>query len=194
MISIYQVIEHEELSEELGHIDYVDVALVSLEFKDVKLDMEGFGCLIPSSENPAVLGITFDSCIFPDFSTKEYPSTRLSVMLGGQWFKEHFGDIGSCNEDVIIEKSLAAVKQYLKISDTPSSLEVSLLKQCIPHYTVGHRYRVANFDRVIEDNNLKLTLVGAGYLGAGVADCITKTIDATEPLHHKVNDAHFSVW
>ena len=156
--------------------------------------MEGFGCLIPSSENPAVLGITFDSCIFPDFSTKEYPSTRLSVMLGGQWFKEHFGDIGTCNEDVIIEKSLAAVKQYLKISDTPSSLEVSLLKQCIPHYTVGHRYRVANFDRVIEDNNLKLTLVGAGYLGAGVADCITKTIDATEPLHHKVNDAHFSVW
>jgi len=189
-----EVIEHNELSEELACIDYVDVALVSIEFKDVKLEMEGFGCLIPSSEDPAVLGITFDSCIFPEFSTTEYPSTRLSVMLGGQWFREHFGDINTCDQDVIIKKSLAAVKQYLKISDVPSNLEVSLLEKCIPHYTVGHRYRVDKFNRIITDERLKLTLVGAGYLGAGVADCITKAIDATEPLHHKVNDAHFSIW
>ena len=189
--ALARALRDEEIGERLSEINFVDVAHVSLEFRDISLAQQAFGCLIPSYENPAVLGIIFDSAIFPESDTTEYKSCRLSLMLGGQWFEKYFGDPQSCNQDLIRTMALDTVKQYLGISAEPSQCHVHILEKCIPHYSVGHRNRVKHLFRLIREENLRLSLIGSSYCGVGVPDCVANAIDHTEPLHTIMNERYY---
>ena len=191
--SLSSTLKHDELPDYLKLINFVDVALVSVEFKDVNFDVPGFGCLIPSYENPAVLGIIFSSCLFPSYDTKEYKSARFTLMLGGEWFAEYFGDSKSCDKNLIKAMALDAIKQYLKISGEPSLCEVDILEKCIPHYTIGHRNLVKHLYRLIKEQDLKLSLVGNSYFGAGVPDCILNAIEHTQPVVNMMEDRYNTI-
>jgi len=57
------------LGQMLGHIRFVDVAVVNLEYEGApheNLPHLGFGHLVPSTEPSKVLGIVYDSCAFPE--------------------------------------------------------------------------------------------------------------------------------
>lgn len=189
--ALAHALRDEQIAEHLAEIKFVDVALVSLEFRDIDFDIEAFGCLLPSYENPAVLGIIFDSVILPSSDTKEYNSRRFSLMLGGEWFAKYFGDASTCDHDLIRTMALDTIKQYLGITSQPSQCHVDILQKCIPHYTVGHRNRVKHLYRLIKEDNLRLSLIGNSYNGAGVPDCIANAIDHTEPLHVIMNEKYF---
>uniref|UniRef100_A0A0B7B8J3 Amine oxidase domain-containing protein n=1 Tax=Arion vulgaris TaxID=1028688 RepID=A0A0B7B8J3_9EUPU len=78
-----------DLKKELSSLSAVNVVVVNLEYKDDVLPVKGFGHLLPSSESGPLLGIVYDSCIFPEHGRKGRPdSTRLTVMLGGSWYNE----------------------------------------------------------------------------------------------------------
>lgn len=53
------------LKNELLSIPFVSVAVVNLEYLGDLLDEKGFGFLVPPNQNLPILGIIFDSCIFP---------------------------------------------------------------------------------------------------------------------------------
>ena len=189
--ALANALQDEEIGKRLSEINFVDVAHVSLEFKDISFDLEAFGCLIPSYENPAVLGIIFDSVIFPENDTTEYKSNRLSLMIGGEWFEKYFGDPKTCDRDLIRTMALDTIKKYLGITAEPSQCHVDILEKCIPHYTVGHRNRVKHLFRLIKEENLRLSLIGNSYSGAGIPDCIANAIDHTEPLHEIMNERYY---
>ena len=56
-------------------------ATVVMGWEEDCLPRRGFGILAPSSEDPHVLGIVLDSCVFPEHNT--HMKTRMTVILGG---------------------------------------------------------------------------------------------------------------
>ncbi|RXG55221.1 hypothetical protein Avbf_09227 [Armadillidium vulgare] len=123
----------------LKQIPYVSVGLVNLEYSDNIINEPGFGYLIPSCESKTVLGVIYDSCIFPQGN-----KTVLTVMMGGYWFKEVFGD--SPSTDTLLEIALEEIRKTFNVNIDPINQKVTILHNCIPQYTVGHHERVENIE------------------------------------------------
>ena len=77
-----------ELRTLLDSIPYVDVAVINFMFQGKHLIKEpAFGFLVPSTEkNVPILGVIYDTCSFPQGDT-----TIFTVMMGGAWFNQLFG-------------------------------------------------------------------------------------------------------
>ncbi|KAJ8289732.1 hypothetical protein GJAV_G00004640 [Gymnothorax javanicus] len=156
------------LSEQLQKIPTVTVAVVNLEYEGSVLPVLGFGHLIPSSEDKAVLGVVYDSVAFPEHNRKGSPTTRLTVMMGGAWFQEVFGKAEEVTEKCLLDRATEAVGSQLGVSTQPLWSSVAVLKDCIPQYHVGHWKRLENIRHYIDHHNLALTLAGASYDGVSV--------------------------
>ncbi|CAL4105582.1 unnamed protein product, partial [Meganyctiphanes norvegica] len=154
-----------ELATLVGFIPFATVAVVSLEYDGQVLQEPAFGYLVPSSQPNKVLGVVFDTCTFPQNN-----QTILTVMMGGYWFRELFGD--SPSEDNLLKIALEEIKNSLSISNDPVRFHVSIQKDCIPQYIVGHSQAVTNARKLIGDLKIPLALAGNSYDGAGVNDAI----------------------
>jgi len=61
--------QHPILSTELEEIPTVTVGVVNFEFQEDVLPLQAFGFLVPPKENLSLLGVIFDSCVFPQKSS-----------------------------------------------------------------------------------------------------------------------------
>lgn len=61
--------QHPQLARELSAIPMVTVAVVNLEFPGKCLPHDAFGFLVPPKERLPILGVIFDSCVFPNESS-----------------------------------------------------------------------------------------------------------------------------
>lgn len=91
-------------------------------------------------------------------------------MMGGAWFEKYFGT--NPTEEHLMSVALEQLKTILKINEDPIAQNVSILKNCIPQYIVGHDERVECIKDYISENKLPLGLCGASYEGVGVNDVI----------------------
>ncbi|XP_034552961.1 protoporphyrinogen oxidase isoform X2 [Notolabrus celidotus] len=156
----------------LQDIAMVTVAVVNLEYENNILPVTGFGHLVPSSEDRGLLGVVYDSVPFPEHNRPEGLTTRLTVMMGGAWFQEVFGDPESVSEETLLRRATEAVKNHLGVNAAPSWSRVVLQKDCIPQYYLGHHRRVESMRSFIKENNLPLSLIGSSYDGVSVNDVI----------------------
>ncbi|KAH8242667.1 hypothetical protein KR032_000953 [Drosophila birchii] len=157
--------QHPSLCAELMEIPYVDVVVVNLQFQGNLLKQDGFGLLVPPIEKLPILGVIFDSCCF-DMGG----NTVLTVMMGGHWFDQWFGDRPSQKQ--ILDLATSHVQKILQISEEPKFSRVHTLHKCIPQYTVGHKRRVESIRNYIKFFKLPLSLCGAAYDGVGINDVI----------------------
>lgn len=157
--------QHPELAKSLNEIPFVTVGIVNLFFEAEQLITPAFGFLVPPIENSPILGVVFDSCCIPDQN-----GTVLTVMLGGRWFKEKFGD--DVTEEQLLGIAMKEVNTILKINSQPSVNNVSILRNCIPQYVIGHYERVDAIRQYIVKNNLPISIVGSSYDGVGINDVI----------------------
>lgn len=164
--------EHSPLASHLRRIDAVTVGVVNLEFEGSVSQLQGFGFLYPSSQSKRVLGVIFDSSTFPQCDSKTSLSTRFTVMLGGNLFQDEFGDPDKADKEKIKIEALDALRNALNIETEPSKIHVSIHKDCIPQYYVGHGELLRTIRNYTTINNLPLTLIGAWYDGVGLNDCI----------------------
>lgn len=168
--------QHPELATELKSIPWVDVGVVNLHYdSDDLLAHDGFGFLVPPSENLPILGVIFDSCCF-----KVPGQTVLTVMMGGRWFKGNFGPDPS--EQELLDVARRHIKSILKIKNKPKTSRVHILKKCIPQYVVGHEDRVNRIRKYVRQNELPLALCGSSYDGVGVNDVILSARRAVEAI------------
>ncbi|XP_015472129.1 protoporphyrinogen oxidase, partial [Parus major] len=144
------------LAQELGAISAASVAVVNLQYRGVALPVTGFGHLVPSSEDPALLGIVYDSVAFPEHDgtpggtpgtegTPGTPSLRLTVMLG------------------VSGEVLGSQVRFWG----PQGMFWGL--RC-PHLSPLSPERIQRF---LQAQALPLSLVGASYGGVSVNDCIS---------------------
>lgn len=164
--------EAQPLAQQLTHIPAVTVAVVNLQYRGVTLPVTGFGHLVPSSEDEALLGIVYDSVAFPQHDGSGSPSVRLTVMLGGSWFQRSFGEPTAAPPAVLLQRAQRAVREQLGVMGTPVRSVVRVQQSCIPQYTLGHWQRMECIGRWVEEQRLPLSLIGASYSGVSVNDCI----------------------
>ncbi|XP_028836093.1 protoporphyrinogen oxidase [Denticeps clupeoides] len=174
------------LSELLQGISPVTVAVVNLEYEGAILPEMGFGHLVPSFEDRGLLGVVYDSVPFPQHNRPGGPTTRLTVMMGGAWFKEAFGDPDKVTKQMLLERATQAVNSHLSLAVTPKWTYVAVLKDCIPQYHLGHWKRLETMRKYISDHNLLLTLAGASFDGVSVNDVIFSGRTAAEALVGRV--------
>lgn len=76
----------------------------------------------------------------------------------------------------------AVLKRHLGITEPPAVTLVSLQKDCIPQYTVGHDDRMAEASELLEKYEGRLRVAGNSYTGVGVNDCVRAASDVVTGL------------
>ncbi|CZR50446.1 related to HEM14-protoporphyrinogen oxidase, mitochondrial [Phialocephala subalpina] len=157
----------------------VTVMVVNLYYSDATiLSEQGFGYLIPRSipydQNPeCALGVVFDSDAIQGQDT--VPGTKVTVMMGGHWWD---GFDAYPDEEEGAAMAISVLKRHLKIDAPPTVTRVSLAKNCIPQYTVGHESRMKKgHEEVKEVFKGKLAVAGNSFTGVGMNDCVRAARD-----------------
>ncbi|XP_053464142.1 protoporphyrinogen oxidase isoform X4 [Nycticebus coucang] len=155
----------------LSTITAVSVAVVNLQYRGACLPVQGFGHLVPSSEDPGILGIVYDSVAFPEQDGSP-PGLRVTVMLGGSWLQTLEASGCVLSQELLQQQAQEAVATQLGLKEPPSYCLVHLHKNCIPQYTLGHWQKLESAKQFLAAQRLPLTLAGASYEGVAVNDCI----------------------
>ncbi|PAA46520.1 hypothetical protein BOX15_Mlig011821g5, partial [Macrostomum lignano] len=157
------------LTPELSSLPWVSLAIVSLLYNGNPVPEPAFGHLVPSGASggePAVLGVVYDSCLFPD--RQPAGSARLTCMLGGAWYHR----IAGLSSDSLIRLAVNHVTACLGPSASrPVAADCRLLTNCIPQYPVGHVGQVADWRDGLAGAGAPILLAGASYDGVSVPDC-----------------------
>ncbi|NXG13839.1 PPOX oxidase, partial [Grallaria varia] len=169
--------EAEPMARELRDIPAASVAVVNLQYRGVSLPVTGFGHLVPSSEDPALLGIVYDSVAFPQHDGAGSPSVRLTVMLGGAWFRQSFGDPVAAAPALLLQRAQEAVRDHLGLRETPARSLVRV--QQVGDRGGGLGERISRF---LREQQLPLSLIGASYTGVSINDCIASAKAAVGQL------------
>ncbi len=99
--------------------------VVNLAFAGDILPKKGFGYLIPTKEKEALLGVVFDSHIFPEQNRGDV--TCLSAMVRPE-------------ESEPIQAALQALQRHLHIQQTPIYTASFLARNAIPQFELGCTY------------------------------------------------------
>lgn len=160
------------LKELLPPVPMNSLLVVHLGYKSDFSNVVGFGFLAGRSEEAMLLGILFDSDCFPEQNILY--KTRLSVFLGGA-FALH---LNTLSDDAIVEHAYKFVNKYLGIHEDAAYTSVFKAPYAIPHYPVGHTTRLNELNNYLA--NRKITLLGAGLLGASLTSCVNSAKEIAE--------------
>lgn len=150
------------LAPELGQIPFASLTVVNLGYDRPVLPRDGFGYLIPSKEKDPIMGVIWDSSVFPE-QNRNPQETRLTVML-------------RTFEKDPLEVSQAALARQLKISVVPTATRVTVAKEAIPQYTIGHLARLQGIEAALPPS---IKLLGSSYRTLSVNDCIAAAAAAS---------------
>ncbi len=158
---------HMEAAQELDHIPFSTVAVVSLGYKEKLLSQKGFGYLIPLQEREKILGVVWDSCVFPD-QCLGLEQTRLTVMIGGT----RMPDFAQQSTSELLDCAMQALSKHLQIHVKPHVTDVYMAHSAIPQYIVGHESKKAAIQKAIHQLSPHFKILGSSFDGVAVNDCI----------------------
>jgi oxygen-dependent protoporphyrinogen oxidase len=101
------------------------LSVVNLAFSGDVLPKKGFGYLVPTQEKQSLLGVVFDSSIFPQQNS--CGETRLTAMIRAE-------------ESEPLSAALGALHAHLGIKAQPIYSSVYFAKNAIPQFEVGCTY------------------------------------------------------
>lgn len=149
--------------------------------------------------NPGgIIGVVFDSTSITGVETSPLVAshlTKLTVMMGGPHWSSYpakpLTDPSSApipiptDPNALISSAMTHLRSVFPHIPDPIISEAAIHHDCIPTYLVGHGQRLARLDQKIascpEWAN-KLVLVGSGYGGVGVNDCVGMAEDVVADL------------
>ena len=156
-----------ELSNELLKVKYPPVAVALLGYKrgQIKIDLKGFGFLVPEVEKRKILGTIWSSSIFPNRAPEGY--VELTTFLGGSRQPK----LAGLSAEEVARIAHEENANLMKIEGLPAFQAVSKWDRAIPQYNIGH-LSILDAVRHVE------TLHDGFYIccnykdGISVADCI----------------------
>jgi len=162
-----------EISSLLSQIEYSPISVVAFGFEKRGLghNLDGFGFLVPRREKRKILGVLWDSSVFPNRAPEG--KVLLRVMIGGARQPE----LALLPEEELVKIALKELKKMMKIRHYPEKVKVFKHEKGIPHYTVGHADRVERIFRLAKKYE-GLFFCNNAYTGVGVNDC-TKSAEET---------------
>jgi protoporphyrinogen/coproporphyrinogen III oxidase len=155
-----------ELATKLAAFSRAPVALVYLGVAEAALPdaaRDGFGLLVAKGEDPRVLGVVFESTVWPDRAPAGHALLRCIYGGGRDPAAMQLGDAE------LIEQACRDVARVLGGEPvTPSHASVIRWSHGLAQYAVGHRDRVREASAVAR--RAHVVLAGADYRGAGLND------------------------
>jgi oxygen-dependent protoporphyrinogen oxidase len=118
----------------LDHLAHPPVASLFLGFRreDVAHPLDGFGVLLPSVEKRSLLGVLFNSTLFPARAPEGH--VALTVMLGGA----RHGDLAHHPLDLQLPVVRRELGEILGVSGDPVFVRRTLWPRAIPQYQLNH--------------------------------------------------------
>jgi oxygen-dependent protoporphyrinogen oxidase len=164
-----------ELAKRLAEFDRAPMALVFLGYDaDAFGDATGgFGFLSAQGEDVRVLGVVFETTVWPGRA----PDGKLLLrcLYGGGRDPE----ATKLSDRELVEQARRDVARALGRDPAPSHESVVRVARGVAQYRVGHRDRVRDAVALARGN--RIALAGADYRGAGVNDlCADASVVATE--------------
>jgi len=148
------------LARELAAIEAANVAVVGIGVRreQIRGDIDGLGFLVPSREGTPLLGVLYESALFPGRAPDGH--VLLRAMVGGERVE--------LSDDARAVAKLAWLEtcRVLRIDGAPRLLRAFLHRPGIPQYRPGHAARLA---RVEERLKALSGLDLAGWCYRGIA-------------------------
>ena len=153
-----------EAAAGLDGIRYVSTGTISLAYRSDELDLpEGFGLVIPRSEERLINAVTITSTKFDRRAPAGH--VLLRVFFGGSRRPEMM----EVDDQQLLTMVLSELKVVLDLDAQPLFQRIYRWPKANPQYDVGHLERVA----AIEENlPAGLYLTGSPYRGIGIPDCV----------------------
>lgn len=134
---------------------YASLTTVSLGWQEPVLKKQGYGFLVPG--DGALMGMTFDSCIFPF----QKGTCRVCAMIT----KEK-------DPAKILSIAQDAASIYLGIHKPADTYHLKSAYGCIAQYQVGHKSRI---DQLLQKLPSWILPMGSSLFGVAVNDCLYTT-------------------
>tara|TARA_B110000037_G_scaffold29139_1_gene34773 strand:- start:47174 stop:48550 length:1377 start_codon:yes stop_codon:yes gene_type:complete len=153
----------------------VNTLVLGFKREEVAHPLDGFGMLIPKSENQPILGTIFSSSLFPHRA----PDGHVSLMcfLGGMTQPEAAG----WDEYETVQKVLESLKELLGITGDPTFHHFTAWPKAIPQYHLDY----GDFDSGLHQIEEKFTGIhfqGNFRGGPGLNDCIENALTLAERI------------
>ena len=153
-----------ELARRLAAIEYSPIAVVGFGYRSLADPLDGFGLLTTTAARLPILGVLWDSSIFPDRAPAGCKSVR--VMVGGQRNPE----LVAQDEAGLIRTARAGLEKTMGLRQEPDVTYVKRWDRGIPSYAPGH---TANVDEIFaRAGRIRgLYLNCNAYRGIAMNDC-----------------------
>ncbi len=166
-VPAYSIAAHTDfkLSALLKSIHYAPIAVLNMKLPKSAIDFDGFGFLVPSSENSVVLGMVANSNTFTEHATDNYVVN--TVMMGGSRYS--IEELSSLN---LKEEAANFLERVFSKKLDIEFQELLLIGKSIPQYEVGHLDKVLQMEELSPHN---LTLLGSYMYGVSLIDIVIKS-------------------
>ena len=154
-----------ELAALMRRIEYTPIAVVGLGFRQLSHPLDGFGLLTTSAARQKVLGILWDSSIFPDRAPVGCKSVR--IMIGGQRNPE----LAEQDEAGLVRTAQEGLAATMGVEQEPDVIFTRRWERGIPHYVIGHLAKVEEIFRHV-GHLPGLHLACNAYNGIAMNDCV----------------------
>lgn len=167
----------ESVALALASIPYAPVVVVSHGYRreHVGHALNGFGFLIPRTENLRTLGVIWNSSLFANRCSA---GTVLMTSFIGGASDPHILDLGDPQISDLAHREIAEI---LKISSSPIAKHIWRHARALPQYNLGHAQKVA----AICDNltSLRGLFVAGNYLdGPSIGSCVSQAFQTAEKV------------
>ena len=151
----------------LGEISYPALSVCCLGYRKSQIGqvLDGFGFLIPSKEQRAILGTIVDSNVFPGRAPEG--SILLRSMVGGARTPE----LALLPDEQLISKVRSDLQDILGLKAEPDFIRIFRHTRAIPQYLVGHAARLKTIDEKLQKHP-GLVLTGNAFKGVSLNDCV----------------------
>jgi oxygen-dependent protoporphyrinogen oxidase len=162
------------LAHELAQIPYAPMGVVALGYRESDIGTpKGFGLLVPRREGLSILGVLWDSSIFPNRA--ERGNILLRVMIGGARQPQ----LALKGNEELVALAKEGVKTTMGIKAEPVFTKVFRYPKAIPQYVVGHSRRLERVEEILSEIP-GLFLGGNAYRGIGLNDCVKNAKELAE--------------
>ncbi len=173
-----------DLAEMLKQIRYVSTGTVSLGYRRAEVQwqhkFDGFGFMIPKSENRQILACSWSSTKFNHRASDDHVLVR--VFVGGDG-KGHLVDLP---DDKLISLVEAEIADIMHVSIKPVKRQIFRWPRGNPQYDVGHLVRVTEMEKQAASTP-GLYLTGSAFRGIGIPDCVKSALSTVDQILAQFN-------
>ena len=169
-----------DLSAKLESIHYPPVAMVFFGIKreNVGKNLDGFGFLVPSSENRKILGTIWNSAVFENRAPGGYH--LLTTFVGGA----RNAELCLKSDEELLEIVYRELQDILSLREKPDFTHIKRWRRAIPQYELGYE----KIEKSIEDfekSHRGIYFCSNFYKGISVGDCVKNAYGIADAINEK---------